>query len=436
MKARTKLQHRVVDLSSRLLKISESEKKWAFKECLEHKGFATKKQVACMDCGESFSVDLVKRKTAICPHCHTKLQVIETKKRTLYQKEYFATAEIFGEFQVIRHYELVSWHKKGIPRVSKISEVLQYWIGPDGKVTKIGHQQYSTWGSCAWGGDWSIRVDPKSYYSAHKYDIYPCKYHPNSVFKQQYSKYGIDYRLQGLNILEAIQLVPHDSRLETLLKSGRYNLLSVDQWKIREYWESIKISLRNKYKIKDASIWFDYLELLNYFKKDLRNAKYVCPRNLKKQHDILVAKKRKIQEAEARERQRQEAIKRQKNLEIAIKEYVERCQQFFNLEFNKGDISIKVLQSVEEFKEEGDELKHCVFANEYYLKENSLILSAKVNGKRTETVELKLDTLKIEQSRGKHNQATEYHDQIIQLVRKNTPKIRKILKQSSQQMSA
>jgi hypothetical protein len=88
------------------------------------------------------------------------------------------------------------------------------------------------------------------------------------------------------------------------------------------------------------------------------------------------------------------------------------------------------LQSIDEFKEEGDELKHCVYTNEYYLKEQSLILSAKVDGKRVETIELKLPELKIEQSRGINNKSTEHHDQIIKLVEKNLKQIRKIVIQN------
>jgi hypothetical protein len=137
-------------------------------------------------------------------------------------------------------------------------------------------------------------------------------------------------------------------------------------------------------------------------------------------------KKREILAREERQRQRQEIIIRQQNLEKAMKEYVERNKKFFGLEIKDKNISISVLKSVEEFKEEGDDLNHCVYTNEYYLKEKSLILSAKVDGKRTETIELILPTLKIEQSRGLNNNPTEHHKKIISLVTKNLTKIKKL----------
>lgn len=82
-------------------------------------------------------------------------------------------------------------------------------------------------------------------------------------------------------------------------------------------------------------------------------------------------------------------------------------------------INVRVLDSVMEYAEEGTAMKHCVFTNDYYLKEDSLIFSATINGKRIETIEVSLKTLKVAQSRGVCNQNTEYHDQIINLVNNN-----------------
>lgn len=72
-------------------------------------------------------------------------------------------------------------------------------------------------------------------------------------------------------------------------------------------------------------------------------------------------------------------------------------------------------------------MHHCVFSNSYYLKENSLILSATIEGKRIETIEVSLKTLKVVQSRGVCNKNTEYHEQIINLVNQNMGMIQKCL---------
>ena len=73
-------------------------------------------------------------------------------------------------------------------------------------------------------------------------------------------------------------------------------------------------------------------------------------------------------------------------------------------------------------------MHHCVWSNEYYLKKDSLILSATIDGKRIETVEVSLKTFEVVQCRGLCNENTEYHDRIIALVNKNANLIRERMK--------
>jgi len=84
---------------------------------------------------------------------------------------------------------------------------------------------------------------------------------------------------------------------------------------------------------------------------------------------------------------------------------------------------VRVLENMEEYLEGGKALHHCVFTNEYYLKEQSLILSARIEGKRIETIEISLETMKVIQCRGLMNQNTEYHERIIELVHRNIKQI-------------
>ncbi|MCF2583510.1 PcfJ domain-containing protein, partial [Bacteroides caecigallinarum] len=68
-------------------------------------------------------------------------------------------------------------------------------------------------------------------------------------------------------------------------------------------------------------------------------------------------------------------------------------------------------------------MHHCV--GSYHKRTDSLILSATIDGKRIETVEVSLTTFKVVQSRGVCNSNTEYHDRIISLVESNAELIRK-----------
>jgi len=103
------------------------------------------------------------------------------------------------------------------------------------------------------------------------------------------------------------------------------------------------------------------------------------------------------------------------------------------MKFIKGDLSIQLLQNINEFKEEGEELEHCVYVNEYYAKDKSMIFSARVQGKRTETIELNLKTFKIMQSRGLRNSNTPYHSAIVELLNSNIKKIQKVMQQNASQ---
>jgi len=468
MKAKTKLQVEVMSLTKQLPYIEDKVLSWAKVECLKHIGYATKNRVICMDCGQKFSTELVSRNKAVCPYCKTKLVIEQSKCRTNKQDIYVAYAQVCGEFQVIRNFELISYHKSDNQVYYYFIEVLQHWIKSDKKreVVALNHTQNGYIDS--WNGTMEIRKNYRNnyYYNADKYDIYPVKLHPSSKFKPEYVKYGIDRNLSGITSLEAISYISKNPKCETLLKAKQYSLLSLSldrsftTTKTNTYWDSIKICMRNKYIVKDANIWFDYLDLLKYFKKDLNNAYYVCPKDLNKQHDIYVKRKGKIMDFERmqrdylsllkyygkpagkdfiyprnlkaeykilNDRKKLEGLEKKKKelskLDIKYKKFIEK---FLNIEMLDKEIEISPLKSVEEFYTEGLTMNHCVYTNSYYEKPESLILSAHIKNEPIETVEVSLKSFKVVQSRGKFNKDTKYHDRIIKLVNRNISKIKKL----------
>ena len=147
----------------------------------------------------------------------------------------------------------------------------------------------------------------------------------------------------------------------------------------------------------------------------------VCPENLEEMHDRLVDKKRRIQRREHIKELRQEM----QNAQIV---YEEDKKQFFGLEFAKENLSICVMESVQDFLEQGDILRHCVFTNEYYKKRNSLILSAKFQNKPVETIEVALPSLEIVQCRGTKNKVSPHHAQILKLLGRNLYQIKERIK--------
>ena len=468
MRPKTRLQAEVFQYSRNLFGLRKAELEWAERVCLDHKGYATKNRVLCMDCGETFSPELVKRKRAVCPHCAVRLRIEQTAKRTDKQEVIFATAEICGDFQVIRYYELRANYKAGYAAYIRCNEVVQLWILPDERWEVVAKSRSM---NGYFYGDMEIRYKKQtfsnySYSSSHmRYNLYAEKFYPGSVIKQQYRKYGINHTLQGITFLEAIWNIPKQAKLETLLKARQYDLLYnfLDRGHaIERYWSSIKICLRNKYRISDASMWIDYMDLLKYFGKDLRNAHYVCPKNLKMAHDRLMKKKREKQHTEELKLnylnmleflgeknidknnfefpknlkrayailnaryEKEKAIVEQMERDRQNEEYKKFIARFEKLVLVEKDIEIRPLTSVQEFAEEGDTLHHCVYTNEYFKQQNSLILSARRNGERLETIEFDLKRLSVVQSRGKYNSETEHHKQIVKIVNSNRNKIKQL----------
>ena len=209
-----------------------------------------------------------------------------------------------------------------------------------------------------------------------------------------------------------------------LLKAGSTDHLRYflgNRRTFEELWQSYKIAVRNGYEIVDISLWSDYVDTLKRLGKDIHNPKYLCPKDLKAEHDCRHEELLRLREREDIEQKQQKAIEEEKR-------FKELKSKVFGICFTDGTIQVHVLESVQEHLEEGVSMHHCVFSNEYYLKEDSLILSATIEGKRIETIEVLLKSLEVVQSRGVCNKNTEYHDQIVNLVNANRRLIRQRIK--------
>lgn len=123
----------------------------------------------------------------------------------------------------------------------------------------------------------------------------------------------------------------------------------------------------------------------------------------------------------------EEEIQRIKRAMDKNEKYIKARSCFFDMTISDNLITCHVLQSVDEFYEEGTAMHHCVYANRYYEKQNSLILSARINDKRIETVEVDLKQMKVVQCYGACDKFTLYHDRIVNLVNNNMNMIKQCL---------
>src|SRR5574343_443029 len=229
MKPKTKLQFDVLDRSKRLENIDDAILNWAKEDCLDHTGYSTKNRVICMDCGEKFSSQLVVRKRAVCPHCGRKLVIEQTRASTNKQHIFVAKAEIVEDYQVIRNFEIFAHHKVGQKARYMCWEILQHWVITIDKREVVSRQHNTNWYQDSWSGNLEIRdKGTRKYWESNPhYDVYPKAYHPQSVFRNDCGKYGINKGLQEFSFIEALRIIPNEPKAETLLKAKQFGLLGL-----------------------------------------------------------------------------------------------------------------------------------------------------------------------------------------------------------------
>ena len=216
-------------------------------------------------------------------------------------------------------------------------------------------------------------------------------------------------------------------QLETIMKNDdaivfRYFLNNPNECRI--CWASYKIAKRHHYEIASIDMWCDYIKMLKICKKDLHSPHYICPDDLRQAHDTYVRKVRAIEERKRREadirRKEREALKEQKDRENFLK----LKSKFFGLVISDNEIEIKTLDSVDEYYNEGTTQHICVGTSQYYLKAESLVFSARIDGKIVVTIEIDLKTLKVIQCRAACNKVSEYRERIENTIANHRKEIR------------
>lgn len=409
-----KLFYEKVELNRAKLKpVSKKVTDYGIDKCLDKLGRYKKGTINCFECGHNWQVDK-HSKVCKCPECNTKISIREDYPTK--DSAYFAVLDVVNDMQVVRMF-LVSKHfqlKK--PCLTYLVEVMQHWFDECDNFCTVSKDVYTmtqAYDSWNYTSEMKIRKTPKSYKAQLRDRIPAYKIYPKQKVLPIFKKHGFTGNTLSASPQEVLRTLVSDNRFESLMKMGQFNLALAYMMnrtdKVNRHWNSIKICQRNNYVVKDATIWLDYLDALRSLGKDLRNPMFVCPKNLKQAHDKVMTKKKNVNMAE-------------KNLI-----YQKSKKKFLRLKFKQENIEISVLKDVKDFEQEGKELEHCVFKNEYFAKDKSLVLSAKVNGKRTETIEVNLERLEIVQARGFKNNPSAFHTPILNLINKNLPTIGQLI---------
>lgn len=414
MRAKTKYHKLVVDLSNQLPKISKAQIEWANKNVVENFAFRLKNgNTTCLNCAYSWKVlSADDNDKCSCPNCNSTLTIKNTKQQKHKDIAYFSVLTTIKNHQVQRVFLIKKHSTKGLRANVNIYEIAQFFLSSKGQKTILARNRIYNFYIDNWCIDTDMSIKNYNnnnyifdYISASM--IYPKK-KILEVFKRNGFN-GYFYNIAPISLFENIL----NPKFETLIKREQIDIIKYFLHKsIDKYWKSICICNRHNYKIDDISIWIDYINNLEFLGKDLLNPKFICPVNLNQEHHkVLHLAQNKIQK-ELYKKQEKERIQN----EI---DFYKNKAKFFGIKFSDEIIDIKVLETIDEFKKEGQALNHCVYHNQYYNKPNSLILSAKINGQSIETIEVSLNTLEVIQARGIANKNSEFHDRIVNLVNSN-----------------
>lgn len=178
------------------------------------------------------------------------------------------------------------------------------------------------------------------------------------------------------------------------------------------YFTAMRIAIRHNYEIEHTCIYFDMVKAMQELGCDLSNPHFVCPDDMQHTHDWAMA-------AVMKKRNDVAEIRRVKQDLSENERYIATHKQYLGVIITDGTITCNVLQSVQDFYEEGKAMHHCVYANAYYKKRNSVIFSARIDDKRVETVEYDINQGKVVQAYGACDKFTIHHQRIVDLVNNN-----------------
>ena len=414
MKPRNKKQERILALSGQLRPLSKAQMQWALNYTINHFAYRLKNgKAVCLKCGHEWNAS---EGVCRCPHCGISLEVKTTKERVRKDKSYFNIITAKGGYQVIRMFLMSVELRKGMVAEPSFQEIGQYWLDENGNATVVGLKRTIGWyvDSFDYCSKLELRRDNDAFQFIADQWVYP-RIKVTDTIKRN----GFDGHTYDINPLTLFKELLTNPKAETLMKSGDVEMLrylchspfNADE--IDFYWKSIKVAKRAGFEFEDAQMWMDYIKMLERMGKDLHSPVLVAPQDLQTAHDLYSAKVERQRIKAQREKDRKKA-------EADEAKFEELKGRYIGLVMTDGEIVVHTLNSVAEYYDEGSRQHICVASARYYLKENSLVFTAKIKGQTIATIEISLSDYSIIQCRAFANKVCKYQDRIDKIIRDNT----------------
>lgn len=413
MKPRNKKQERILAMSGQLRPLSNAQMQWALNYTINHFAYRLKNgKAVCLKCGHEWNAN---EGVCRCPHCGISLEVKTTKERVRKDKSYFNIITAKGGYQVIRMFLMSVELRKGMVAEPSFQEIGQYWLDENGNATVVGLRRTIGWyvDSFDYCSKLELRRDNDAFQFIADQWVYP-RIKVTDTIKRN----GFDGHTYDINPLTLFKELLTNPKAETLMKSGDVEMLrylchspfNADE--IDFYWKSIKVAKRAGFEFEDAQMWMDYIKMLERMGKDLHSPVLVAPQDLQTVHDLYSAKVERQRIKAQREKDRKKA-------EADEAKFEELKGRYIGLVMTDGEIVVHTLNSVAEYYDEGSRQHICVGSAGYYLKENSLVFTAKIKGQTIATIEISLKDYSIIQCRAFANKVCQYQDRIARIISDN-----------------
>lgn len=368
-----------------------------------------------------------------CPHCGEKLRHANFMSRGVGHRiyrcfNYALKAEAHGDWQVLRYFHVSFEAEIGKrPQMARPIEVVRRWynVVHGGKAVVWSTGRKISYYGCDFSLDnkLTLKREVRTTYSYNEihYRVREDAVVPGAQWHRLLRRDGFKgestMRLLDLDSFD-VPVVFSCPQLVTLYKARHYRLVKYYASKaseglgnIRDDWPSLKVALRHRYRIGDIGMYHDYLSQLRELGEDACSPHWICPDNLRLAHDVTNGRLQRLREAKREDEDKETARK-------AEKKYAIKIDAFRDLRLTGDGVVIAVIPTVEDVRQEGKHMHHCVFRNRYYDQPASLLLSARDDsGLRLETIEFSLTAGKVLQSRAACNKTSPKHKEILAMMK-------------------
>lgn len=433
MKPRNKEQERIVKWTNELDGPTLRQAAYARKHCFDDNILESGGGCVCTACRHSWRIKDASVNKLKCPHCGKTLGVVHHKRKaTMYN--YYTVLTTKANMQVVTWYLV----KRVVSKTEDdyvFTHVGSEWIREDGKRFSVELPRYTMcWRKDKWKFDAEKELRQRSMFA--RYISASASYHVRILPKLKRNGWKKTTQLLGYETEVMRNLLLH-KHFESWFKIGHYGVCR--DWLYREYnyynyWATkpkmspneltmIKLANRKHLVFDTHEKWRDYLDYmkdLEYMEQDIHNPQILLPENFQERHMYWqgrAQRKREREQAIRREQWNIQNMQRNAERDKATKGWIEKYANCFSdMKLLNGSFTILPLITMDDFKCEANHMHHCIAT--YYGKADTLLLSIEHDGKKCETAEVNLlGNGTITQCRGVNNQSSDYHDDIVKMLR-------------------